>query len=386
MNSKQKFRDMGYGMFIHYGLYSIYGQGEWYWDKNRMTREEYYSVLPEFKPEPGCQRKWVEFAVRNGMRYMVLTTRHHDGFWLGDSFIREYCDVCREYGLGTGVYFSVMDWSDDNFLAGPAKPEWEKFVRKTHDDLKHLMTNFGKIDYLFYDGCPPPVAWEAKELHKELRRLQPELLISCRCGMDEDVYSCEQNMANSHPGALWESCYTLNHSWGWNENDNYWKTPAEVARMLLTLRHNGGNLLLNIGPRSDGSIPEKTQEILEEVGSWLKYAGEAVYGVAPHPFNYIDREISTGKGKNAYVMCADDVRNFDLHAICGIANKVQKITLLGKSKSYRFSQDDRGRLFIHGLGKHPHNVMPRILKLELDSLPKSTPRWPTIPNLKVRIT
>jgi len=374
MNAKERFHDFAYGMFIHYGLYTLYARGEWVMSKERMTNEEYFNVIPQFKNHGALAEEWVGTAARMGMRYAVLTTRHHDGYFIGDELVRSFCDSCRKHGLGIGLYYSVGDWSDLDFRGGVNAPNWSRFVEKTHRQLKALMTDYGPVDYLFYDGCPPPQSWKAAELHRELRHLQPGLLISSRCGLEEDVASSEQH-SGAHAG-LWESCYTLNDSWGYNRYDHHWKTPEKIIELLMTLRHNGGNLLLNVGPDPSGRIGEPEIDILDRVKSWLDRNGEAVYKVIPHPFNYKDQEISVANGNTAYIQLQADYRGPE-RMICGIGNRIREITLLSNGEKIGFVQD-ADKLILNGLPFKKEGDFPRVLKLELDGVPFGihNPMWP----------
>lgn len=248
-------------------------------------------------------------------------------------------------------------------------------MQKTHRQLKELMTNYGEIDYLFYDGCPRPEAWCAAELHAELRKLQPGLLISCRCGLNEDVFSSEQN-STSHDG-VWESCYTLNGNWGYTAYDHDWKTPGQVIDMLMLIRHTGGNLLLNVGPKPDGTIQPEAVSRLKAIGAWLKVNGEAVYGkIEPHPFEYKDQEISVGKGNTVYIMLLRDWPKVT-RWICGIENNVRSITLLETGEKINFEQN-HDKIKLVGLPDKSESALPRILKIELDGKPRGihNPMWP----------
>jgi len=379
MTKQELFHSWAYGMFVHYGLYSIPARGEWLLCKERMPLDEYFRLKDEFHPQPGIARGWASLARRAGMKYMCLTTRHHDGFFVGDALVREYCEACREFGLGVGLYYSVGDWSDTTFWNGPSDPRWGDFVARTHRQLKELMSEYGEIDYLFYDGCPRPETWGAAELHQELRKLQPALLISCRCGLDEDVFSSEQH-SGQHNGC-WESCYTLNGSWGYNQYDRGWKTAEEVIDLLTALAHNGGNLLLNIGLRADGSIQTEERAVLERVGDWLKVNGDAVYGVKPHPFDYDDQEISVEKDGAVYIRLHHDYRGPE-RLLCGIGNKVTSITLLSTGARLAFRQE-RDRIFLDGLPYKQAHELPRVLRLEIEGKPFGVPN-PMSPRLNFR--
>lgn len=363
---KKVFFKWGYGLFIHYGLYSVHGLGEWVMYKERRNVEEYYrEALPHFAPKKGCAREWVNHAKRCGMKYAVFTTNHHEGYFLGEELIREFTDACRENGLGVGLYYSVEDWSDPAFSLGPSGKGWPAFVERTHRQIKHIMTQYGKIDYLFYDGCPPPATWGMHELHKEIRAIQPEMLIS-RCPEDNDLKSCEQH-SNGSAINIWESCYTLNDNWGYHKFDDNWKSAEDVIKLLFVNRHNGGNLLLNAGPMADGTIQPEVVSIMEEVGEWLKANGEAVYDIVPHPFDYHDQEFSTGHDNNAYIMLTREFLGPKCK-ICGVGNKVKKISILGTGEEIAFEQAPE-IITLTGLVPQPKGNLPRIIKLELDGAP-----------------
>ena len=374
MKFKEEFSKLAYGMFIHYGLYSIYGRGEWVMSTERMTNEEYFSVIPQYRNDPSFAESWVKLASECGMKYAVLTTRHHDGYFIGKDLVSAFCSSCRKYGLKVGLYYSVGDWSDPDFQAGSDGKNWNRFVQKTHRQLKELMSDYGEIDYLFYDGCPLPQFWQAEELHRELRRLQPGLLISCRCGLTEDVFSSEQH-AGSHNG-IWESCYTLNDTWGYSKYDKNWKSAKNIIELLMGIRHNGGNLLLNVGPRPDGTIQKEVVDILKTVGEWVRKNEEAIFDVAPHPFRYKDQEISTGKDSSAYIMLKRDWPG-ERCWICGIGNKIYSVKNLATGENIAFCQN-HDKLELLGLPDRKEEDLPRVIKLEFEGAPIGihNPKWP----------
>ena len=360
----KRFHNFGYGLFIHYGVYAIGARGEWLMSNERMTPEEYFKDLDRFINSPEIADGWVETAVKSGMKYAVLTTRHHDGYLIGKDLIRRFADKCRENGLGVGLYHSVGDWTDLEFRSGPNSPDWKKFVARNRERELELVTEYGKIDYIFYDGCPAPETWGCAELNQELRRIQPHLLISSRCGMNEDIASSEQH-SGTHEG-VWESCYTMNNSWGYVPYDTNWKSPLAIEKILMGLRHNGGNLLLNVGPHPDGSIGEKEKSILSEVSDWLKINQEAVFEVEPHPFNYHDQQISTGKSPYVYIALSRDWP-LEETVICGIGNKVLSAEILGDEREIPFTQSVE-----HLRLKLPPNPNPerlRVLRLKIEGEP-----------------
>lgn len=373
-------------MFIHYGLYSMVGRHEWVMCYERMPFDEYKPLASKFNPRHLRMEDWVGFAKEVGMRYLCLTTRHHEGFALFDTkasdfnsvktragrdFVREYVEACRKAGMGVGLYYSVADWGDQGFNAGPKRDPkgWKRFVDVVHTQLLELMTSYGKIHYLFYDGCPPPETWDCAALNAEIRRLQPQILISDRCGLDEDVASAEGYVMGD-PGKAWETCMTSNNSWGYNFGDRDWKTPREVVRNLLTCCHNGGNFLFNVGPKADGSFPAPIVKLLKQVGEWLGRNGEAVYGTEPHPFSYADQKLSIGKGNIAYI---------PLHyyhgpqtLVAGIGNKVKSVRILATEESIEFQQSGN-RVFLRGLPQKEPDPVFTVLVLELDGKPRGVP-------------
>ena len=364
---KKIFHDWGYGLFIHYGVYSVYGHGEWKMFLERLNPEEYFKeALPHFHPTYQMGHDWALLAKRFGMRYGVLTTRHHEGYFIGDDVIRGFVDGCRENNLGIGLYYSVADWSDPDYCAGPNNKDgrWERFVQKTHRQIKQIMTDYGQIDYLFYDGCPAPASWRMLELHKEIRALQPGLLIS-RCIEDTDIMSCERHTGGD-PNAVWETCDSLNGAWSYNPRDNDWRSPQNVINLLSTNRHNGGNLLLSIGPRADGSIQQEVYDILDKVGDWVRANEEALFDVDAHPFNYHDREISTGKDNNVYFRLIRN--NTSVRRVTGIGNKVLRATWLASGEEIRFEQ--KGDVVImYDVPLQAPDELPLMFKFELDGKP-----------------
>lgn len=389
VEAAERFAEWRYGMFIHYGLYSIIGRGEWVMCRERIPFEEYSKLADKFKPSANCVQDWIALTKRSGMKYACLTARHHDGFCLFDTattnynsvkiaagrdLVREYVDACRESGLGVGIYYSVGSWEDPGFIAGPddAK-QWGEFVARNHAQLKELTSSYGKIDYLFYDGCPPPATWNAAGINAEIRKLQPDILISERCGTDEDVASSE-NHSGAHPGKLWESCYTLNGSWGYNRFDDNWKSPEEVIVLLTSLAHNGGNLLMNVGPMQDGTIQTEAVSVLEGVGEWLKLNGDSVYETTPHPFDYIDQEISTSKNNSVYIVLQSDFGPERM--ICGIGNKVRSIKLLSSGETVSFRQI-KDKILLDGMAYRKPGGLPRVLLLDIEGSPQGigNPIW-----------
>ena len=292
-------REARFGMFVHFGLYAQLGRGEWAQAHEDIDRDEYAKLADTFNPRPGAPREWAALAKAAGMKYMVLTTRHHEGFSLWDSkanpfnsvnygphrdIVREYVDACREFGLKVGFYSSLMDWHHpDGFKAGYDNAARERFLQYIYDINIELMTNYGQIDMLWYD-CPAPMnsweGWDTLRRDAKIRELQPGIIINGRAGLDEDFGTPEGEIVAGN--ADWEACMTFNgFSWGYVDETQalpHAHTPMSIVKMLQSCASQGGNLLLNIGPAADGSVPKDAIEPLTQVGKWLEKNGDAVYG------------------------------------------------------------------------------------------------------------
>ncbi|MCJ7736351.1 MAG: alpha-L-fucosidase [Anaerolineae bacterium] len=295
-------RDARFGMFVHFGAHSLIGRNEWAMALENWTIPDYEDVARQFKPEPGCTREWAKLASEAGMKYMVLTTRHHEGFSLWDSkvnpynavafsggfdIVKEFVESCHEFGLKVGFYFSLMDWHHPDSWRCAFDPEARaRFQDFLTGMLKELLGgDYGKIDILWYDVSRPMEShegWGSLQMNQMARALQPDIIINNRSKLDEDFSTPEEHLT-AMEGKDWEACMTFNHiSWGYLDNAQaapYSYNAHGILRMLHTVCASGGNLLLNIGPRPDGSVPAEAIEPLQTVGRWLEAHGDAaVYG------------------------------------------------------------------------------------------------------------
>lgn len=338
----RRWKNYKFGMFIHYGLYSILGKGEWAMFQTPIDKDDYAQLMTQFKAEKFDAAHLAELAKQAGMKYMVLTTRHHDGFCLFDSkhsignytvmrtpakrdLIREYTDACREAGLGVGLYYSPMDWRCEGFFF-PLMYRNSAMQMRTqcHCQVRELLSDYGKIDILWYDGgddhwlahgrnlngnpgepVKAPVVpgfWGEEELNAMTRQLQPEIMVSNRIGMKKtgDFITPERKVGNFDPETPWETCDTLSEMWGWMPNRRT-MSKKEVVHLLIDVITGGGNLLLNVSPMGDGSLEPEHEKRLLEVGEWTSEFAEAIYDTDGGPVkNDSDYGGATCKGNCVY--------------------------------------------------------------------------------------
>ena len=405
-NRVRWFKNARFGIYVHFGLYSLLGRGEWTMYSERINPEEYAKLADDFLPEPGCAEEWVATAKAAGANYMVLTTRHHEGFCLFDSkvsdftsvklgpkrdIVREYVDAARKAGLHVGFYYSLLDWRFPGYFEPEKYPESkDALVKQVHEQVRELMTNYGKIEILEYDGgwdarlqknrAGWSEFWHAKELNAMVRELQPGIIINDRSGEDEDIETPEQVVRAGKLQALTESCMCIGDSCGWGYirfNPN-WKTSEQLLQHLIQASQLGGNYLLNIGPDPKGHIRNEELERLQALGRWLSIHGEAVYGAercnligASEP-GLVDLNLQgpfTRKGNNAY-WCIFRWPGKVATAV-NVGTKPLRVTLLESGKEYPFDWNaDTGKLTIHDLPVLPPDALCSVLKIEFESIPQ----------------
>jgi len=340
-------REARFGMFIHWGLYAIPGRGEWVQWNEQIPVNEYAKLADQFNPVGFDPAAWTEVAKAAGMKYMVLTARHHDGFALFDDganpytsvnaaarrdFVADYVKAVRQAGLGVGLYYSPLDWRFPGFyFPDLQRPSAEAMREQYHRQLKNLMSNYGKIDVLWFDGGEADwlnfggdwggaeagagwakrrggkhyrggFNWQHDKAHAMLRQQQPDILINGRADMQEDFHSREGDGAlgdfnNRHP---WELCTTIAGAWGYQAG-MLPKPLDHYIRLLVNVVGRDGNLLLNVGPRPDGRIDQPQVERLREIGGWLGKYGQSIYATRGGPFLPGDYGASTHHEKTIYV-------------------------------------------------------------------------------------
>jgi len=370
-----------FGMFIHWGLYSVLGRHEWVMENEGIPVSEYQELAKRFTPKPNAARDWAKLARRAGMKYMVMTTKHHEGFCLFDTkytsycapkqacgrdLVKEYAEAARAEGLRVGFYHSLMDWHHpDGARCADDEAAHKRFVEYIHGQVRELCAY--KPDILWYDVAWPLDAegWESLKMNRMVRGLLPDVIINNRAKVPEDFDTPEQRIEASK-GRAWESCMTMNGSWGYHKNDDDWKTPKTVVRNLITCARGGGNYLLNIGPKPDGSIPEESIRILTAVGKWMDKNGSTIYGSDPCRVGRSNYLNFTRKGNTLYVHA-----HFwpgETLVVAGLTNKVLSAKLLAGGKKVEFTQD-RFRVRFTGLPAAPPDDPVSTLAVECDSEP-----------------
>jgi alpha-L-fucosidase len=341
-------REARFGLFIHWGLYSIpagewngrTNHAEWIRETAQIPLDVYGRFVPRFNPARFDADAWVRAARDAGMKYIVITTKHHDGFCLFDSkytdfdimatpfkrdIMRELADACRRHGLRIGWYYSIMDWHHPDYLprrgweAGHRSAQGADFARYfeyVKNQVTELLTNYGDIGVMWFDG-----EWESTwtkeygaELYRLCRRLQPNVIVNnrvapSRSGMESigttgeglgDFGTPEQYIpATGLPGTDWETCMTMNDHWGYNKNDANWKSSRQLIRNLVDIVSKGGNYLLNIGPTALGEFPPESLERLHDIGAWTRVNGEAIHGSSASPFKSLAWGRCTQRGDGA---------------------------------------------------------------------------------------
>jgi alpha-L-fucosidase len=339
-------RQARFGMFIHFGLYSMPARGEWVRNGERISNEEYdEKYFKNFNPYLFDAKEWAKTAKQAGMKYVVLTAKHHEGFCLWDSkltdykvtntpfkrdIIKEYTDALRAEGIKVGIYFSIIDWHHPDYpkfkdahhpMRGnekfkDEKINWDNYIKYMHGQVRELCSNYGKIDVMWYDFSYDDMKgdkWKAKELVEMVRTLQPGVILNNRLGgdgasgMEEnslgDFDTPEQTIpekpiVDAQGRSLpWESCLTLNNSWGYNRTDNAWKDAQLVIHTLVNCVSKNGNLLLNVGPDANGKIPDESIKILSEVGQWMKKNNKSIYGCGASTLPKSEWGLFTANGK-----------------------------------------------------------------------------------------
>ncbi len=390
------FNEARFGMFIHWGLYAVpagewqgkpvEGIGEWIMEKGKIPVSEYEKFAQQFNPVKFDAREWVRNAKNAGMKYIVITTKHHDGFGLWPSEQTDWCikstafqrdplkelaDACQEAGLKLCFYHSIMDWHHPDWGqrrpwhdTATGEPDMDRYVKYLKGQLKELLTRYGPIGILWFDGEWED-AWTAErgvEIYNYVRSLQPNIIVNNRVGKGRkgmsgmnknvgeglgDYGTPEQQIPPTGfgPGVYWESCMTMNETWGYRKDDHQWKSAEMLVRNLINCASKGGNYLLNVGPTAEGLIPGPSVERLAVVGRWMKANHEAIYGTTATPFEKLAWGQCTQKpGGIGQTRLYLHVFNWPADGklvLPPLANKPLKASLLADGKKLKVTQENK---------------------------------------------
>ena len=390
-----------FGMFIHWGLYALPARHEWIKNLEKITEEKYQKYFEYFDPDMYDPREWARAAKKAGMKYAVLTTKHHEGFCLFDSaytdykatntkagrdLVREYVDAFREEGLKVGFYYSLIDWHHPDFPIDPLHPRRDddnidelnkgrdirRYAEYMRNQVTELLTNYGKIDILWFDFSysdseyrgmkgKGKLDWEAEELIATARRLQPEIIIDNRTEIEQDLWTPEQyqptDWIRDDDGnrVVWEACQTFSGSWGYHRDESTWKTPEMLIRMLVNTVSCGGNLLMNVGPTARGYFDDRAVNALDAIGSWMKYNSRSIYGCTQSEFKAPADVRYTQKEGRLYIhIYAYPYRHLRLP---GLADKVDYAQFLHDNSEIFFEEKD-GDIVLELPYVKPNQIVP----------------------------
>ena len=382
-----------FGMFIHWGLYALPARHEWVKTRERMTDADYDRYFRRFDPDLFDPRDWARQAKAAGMRYAVLTAKHHDGFCLFDSqytdykatntpagrdLVREFTDAFRAEGLRVGFYYSLLDWHHPDFTIDVHHPRRDdpdaraqnegrsmaRYCEYVRNQVRELLTGYGKIDVLWFDFSYPEQCgtgdkawmkgkgaedWEAEKLIALARSLQPGILIDNRTGIEQDIWTPEQYQLGDwlrHPETgerlVWEACQTFSGSWGYYRDETSWKSPGQLIRMLVNTVSAGGNLLMNVGPTARGCFDRRACKALTVFADWMKYNSRSIYGCTMAEPDLLAacprdcRMTQSQDGTRLYLhLFAYPFAHLELH---GLAGRVEYAQFLADGSELRFTE------------------------------------------------
>lgn len=373
-----------FGMFIHWGLYALAARHEWVKHQEQISDEDYQKYFDHFNPDLYEPKAWARTAREAGMKYFVVTTKHHEGFCLWDSQHTDYkasntpygkdllkpmVEAFRAEGLKVGFYYSLLDWHHPQFpIDGlhsmrnhPDAPEWNKsrdvtkYALYMREQVRELLTGFGKIDIIWFDFSYPGGEhrgmkgkgrndWQSEELLKMVRELQPGIIVDNRLDLPNehaDIYTPEQFQprgwvhVDGKP-VVWEACQTFSGSWGYYRDEYSWKSPEQLVQMLINSVSTGGNLLMNVGPTSRGMFDNRAIESLYHYGEWMKLHGRSIYGCTQSEFQPPPDCRFTQNGNRLYLHIY--TWPFEQLHLDGLAGKVEYAQLLNDGSEIRFHQ------------------------------------------------
>ena len=382
MKARKDFADAKFGIFLHWGLYSMFGQGEWYMTNENINCHEYAKVAQAFYPHNFNAHQWIAAIKKSGARYITFTTRHHEGFSMWDTkqsdynimhtpygkdIVKQLADECHQQQIGIHLYYSHLDWTRDDYPIGrtgrgtgraAGKANWPTYYDFMNKQLTELLSNYGKINAIWFDGWwdhdqdSIPFNWELPEQYALIHRLQPACLIGNNHHQHpfegEDIQIFERDVPGENKAGLsgqdisrlpLETCQTMNGMWGYKVKDQNYKTARDLIQLLVRTSGKGANLLLNIGPQPDGSLPAAALNRLEEIGKWLSKNGETIYGTTGGEVAVGDQVVSTRKGNKCYLhVLSNELKQLQF----SYQHKIKRVTSFATKEKLRFKQSGKG--------------------------------------------
>ena len=384
------FDEARFGLFIHWGIYALIGRGEQVLFREHLDPKEYDKLADQFQPNSFDPSDWAAWAKRAGMKYAVLTAKHHDGFCLFDSVLTEYTavkrgpgrDLVAEYvqafrkrGLRVGLYYSLADWRFPAYFRGPQSDQegFAQYIEYVQGQVRELCANYGKIDLLWLDGEAPYSAseWQSERLVQIVRRMQPGILINDRLGIGErgrmGDFGTPEHRIEPESQRLWESCQVSTwRLWGYASGER-WRPPDLLLDMLCEAASKGGNLLLNVGPKPDGAFPKPFTQVMERIGQWMGKHGEAIYGSHPGLSEFITYGRQTVKGRTLYLL----VRFWHGKEIPlpGIKTRAVSARIVTTGDEVKWVQN-KDRLTLIGLPAKPPDDLCTVIAIDFEEEPK----------------
>ncbi len=375
-----------FGMFIHFGLYALPARHEWVKSREKIADEDYQKYFENFNPDLLDAKAWARMAKEAGMKYVVFTTKHHEGFCLwnsqytdykvtntpyGKDLLKEVTDAFRAEGLKVGLYYSIIDWHHPDFtvdiihpdreredkIAQNPKKDMHRYAEYMRNQVTELLTNYGDIDILWFDysynnlpsqkpfeHLPELVGkgkddWESEELIATARKLRPGIIIDNRTEIEQDIFTPEQVQVNkwvTHPvtgeKVVWEACQTFSGSWGYHRDETSWKSPEILLALLIRSVAYGGNLIMNVGPTARGYFDHRAEVALQVYANWMKYNSRAIYGCT-----MAEPEFTAPEG--TLLTQSEDGKRLYIHLIEYPFGMLTMNNLVGKIKYAQFLHD-----------------------------------------------